>query len=240
MLMDKIDELQKIIDESNRIVFFSGAGVSTLSGIKDFRSPDGLYHMKYKYPPEYMLSVDCLYKKTEDFFNFYREYLNCLEYEPNVIHKYVAKLESQGKLLGVITQNIDGLHTKAGSKLVYEIHGSIYRNYCDSCGKKYDQNAIFNSTGIPSCECGGIIRPDVVLYGETLPEKEFMESLRIIREADLLIVAGTSLTVFPASGMIREFCGKNLVYINRDKAEDESEFDLVIHDDFQNVFPKLK
>lgn len=238
--MDKIDELQKIIDESNRIVFFSGAGVSTLSGIKDFRSPDGLYHMKYKYPPEYMLSVDCLYKKTEDFFNFYREYLNCLDYEPNVIHKYVAKLESQGKLLGVITQNIDGLHTKAGSKLVYEIHGSIYRNYCDSCGKKYDQNAIFNSTGIPSCECGGIIRPDVVLYGETLPEKEFMESLRIIREADLLIVAGTSLTVFPASGMIREFCGKNLVYINRDRAEDESEFDLVIHDDFQNVFPKLK
>lgn len=238
--MDKIDELQKIIDESNRIVFFSGAGVSTLSGIKDFRSPDGLYHMKYKYPPEYMLSVDCLYKKTEDFFNFYREYLNCLDYEPNVIHKYVAKLESQGKLLGVITQNIDGLHTKAGSKLVYEIHGSIYRNYCDSCGKKYDQNAIFNSTGIPSCECGGIIRPDVVLYGETLPEKEFMESLRIIREADLLIVAGTSLTVFPASGMIREFSGKNLVYINRDRAEDESEFDLVIHDDFQNVFPKLK
>ena len=238
--MDKIDELQKIIDESNRIVFFSGAGVSTLSGIKDFRSPDGLYHMKYKYPPEYMLSVDCLYKKTEDFFNFYREYLNCLDYEPNIIHKYVAKLESQGKLLGVITQNIDGLHTKAGSKLVYEIHGSIYRNYCDSCGKKYDQNAIFNSTGIPSCECGGIIRPDVVLYGETLPEKEFMESLRIIREADLLIVAGTSLTVFPASGMIREFCGKNLVYINRDRAEDESEFDLVIHDDFQNVFPKLK
>ncbi len=238
--MDKIDELQKIIDESNRIVFFSGAGVSTLSGIKDFRSPDGLYHMKYKYPPEYMLSVDCLYKKTEDFFNFYREYLNCLDYEPNIIHKYVAKLESQGKLLGVITQNIDGLHTKAGSKLVYEIHGSIYRNYCDSCGKKYDQNAIFNSTGIPSCECGGIIRPDVVLYGETLPEKEFMESLRIIREADLLIVAGTSLTVFPASGMIREFSGKNLVYINRDRAEDESEFDLVIHDDFQNVFPKLK
>lgn len=238
--MDKIDELQKIIDESNRIVFFSGAGVSTLSGIKDFRSPDGLYHMKYKYPPEYMLSVDCLYKKTEDFFNFYREYLNCLDYEPNIIHKYVAKLESQGKLLGVITQNIDGLHTKAGSKLVYEIHGSIYRNYCDSCGKKYDHNAIFNSTGIPSCECGGIIRPDVVLYGETLPEKEFMESLRIIREADLLIVAGTSLTVFPASGMIREFCGKNLVYINRDRAEDESEFDLVIHDDFQNVFPKLK
>ena len=211
-----------------------------MSGIKDFRSPDGLYHMKYKYPPEYMLSVDCLYKKTEDFFNFYREYLNCLDYEPNIIHKYVAKLESQGKLLGVITQNIDGLHTKAGSKLVYEIHGSIYRNYCDSCGKKYDQNAIFNSTGIPSCECGGIIRPDVVLYGETLPEKEFMESLRIIREADLLIVAGTSLTVFPASGMIREFCGKNLVYINRDRAEDESEFDLVIHDDFQNVFPKLK
>lgn len=238
--MDKIDELQKIIDESNRIVFFSGAGVSTLSGIKDFRSPDGLYHMKYKYPPEYMLSVDCLYKKTEDFFNFYREYLNCLDYEPNVIHKYVAKLESQGKLLGVITQNIDGLHTKAGSKLVYEIHGSIYRNYCDSCGKKYDQNAIFNSTGVPSCECGGIIRPDVVLYGETLPEKEFMESLRIIREADLLIVAGTSLTVFPASGMICEFSGKNLVYINRDRAEDESEFDLVIHDDFQNVFPKLK
>ena len=238
--MDKIKELQDIIDSSSKIVFFSGAGVSTLSGIKDFRSPDGLYHMKYKYPPEYMLSVDCLYKKTEDFYKFYREYLNCLDYEPNVIHKYIAELEKQGKMLGVITQNIDGLHTKAGSKKVYEIHGSVYRNYCDTCGKKYDEKAIFNSTGVPSCKCGGIIRPEVVLYGETLPEKEFMESIRIIREADLLIVAGTSLSVYPASGMIREFSGKNMVYINRDRAEDESEFDLVIHDDFQNIFPKLK
>ncbi|MBQ8131430.1 MAG: NAD-dependent protein deacylase [Bacilli bacterium] len=238
--MDSIEMLQKMIDDAKKIVFFSGAGVSTLSGIKDFRSPDGLYQMKYKYPPEYMLSEDCLYKHTEDFFDFYREYLNCLEYEPNIVHQYIVDLEKRGKDVVVVTQNIDGLHTKAGSKKVYEIHGSVYRNYCDTCMKDYDSDAIFSSTGVPSCTCGGIIRPDVVLYGEMLPQDDFAFSIDAIREADLLIVAGTSLTVYPASGMIREFGGENMVLLNRDATPNDADFDLVIHDDFQNIFSKLK
>lgn len=237
--MNDIEKLQKMIKESNNIVFFSGAGVSTDSGIKDFRSPDGLYNMKYKYPPEYMLSSDCFYSMPDEFYKFYKEYLNCLDIKPNVTHKYLKKLEDKNKLLGIITQNIDGLHTKAGNKKVYEIHGTVYKNHCIKCGKEYSGEYVFNSKNIPKCTCGGIIKPDVVLYGEMLPEREYNESLKIISEADMLIVAGTSLTVYPASGMVNLFNGKYLVIINKDKTTLDTTADLVINKNLKEVFEKL-
>lgn len=235
-----IEKLQELIDEADNIVIFSGAGVSTLSGIKDFRSPDGLYSIKYKYPPEYMLSIDCLEDHTEDFYNFYREYLNCLDYKPNIVHNYLKVLEDKGKNVSIVTQNIDGLHTKAKSSKVCEIHGSVYRNYCDDCGKKYDKKYIFSSEGIPKCSCGGLVRPDVVLYGEMLPDIELSDAINAIRRADLMIVIGTSLTVYPASGLIDYFTGKNLVIINRDITSYDNRANLVINDDLGNVFKKLK
>ena len=238
--MTDIEKLQKMIDESSKIVFFSGAGVSTDSGIKDFRSKDGLYNMKYKYPPEFMLSSTCFYKMPDEFYKFYKEYLNCLDAEPNITHKYLKKLEDENKLSGIVTQNIDGLHTKAGNKKVYEIHGTIYKNHCTTCGKKYEAEYVFNSESIPKCSCGGIIKPDVVLYEEALPEREYNESLKIISEADMLIVAGTSLTVYPASGMVNLFNGKNLVVINRDKTGLDNRADLVINRNIKEVFEKLK
>ena len=237
--MNDIEKLQKMIKESNNIVFFSGAGVSTDSGIKDFRSPDGLYNMKYKYPPEYMLSSDCFYSMPDEFYKFYKEYLNCLDIKPNVTHKYLKKLEDKNKLLGIITQNIDGLHTKAGNKKVYEIHGTVYKNHCIKCGKEYSGEYVFNSKNIPKCTCGGIIKPDVVLYGEMLPEREYNESLKIISEADMLIVAGTSLTVYPASGMVNLFNGKYLVIINKEKTTLDTRANLVINKNLKEVFENL-
>ena len=237
--MNKIDKLQSIIDNSNNIVFFSGAGVSTLSGIKDFRSKDGLYNMKYKFPPEIILSSGFFFNNTSEFYKFYKDKLNSIDIEPNVIHKYMVKLEKLDKLKAIITQNIDGLHTKVGSTNVLELHGTIYKNHCVKCGKFYDANYVFNSEDIPLCECGGTIKPDVVLYGEMLDEYTLNRSIEMIGSCDTLIVAGTSLTVEPASSLIRLFRGKDLVIINRDATKYDSYASLVIHDEFKNVFDKL-
>lgn len=238
--MKKIEELQKIIDESKRIVFFSGAGISTLSGIKDFRSKDGLYNMKYKWPPEMILSSGFFYANTEEFYKFYKDKLNCLDIKPNIIHEYFYKLEKKGKLSAIVTQNIDGLHSKAGNKKVYELHGTSYKNHCIRCNKEYDAEYVFKAKGIPMCECGGIIKPDVVLYGEMLPEYDFENASYAISHADTLIVAGSSLTVYPASGMISLFKGKNLVILNRDKTDFDNMATLVIHEDLRDIFNKLK
>ena len=238
--MKKIDILQKLINESNNIVFFGGAGVSTASGIKDFRSKDGLYNMKYKWPPEMILSNSFFYHNTKDFYEFYKDKLNCLDKEPNIVHKFLYNLELSGKLKAIVTQNIDGLHTKAGNKNVYELHGTIYKNHCIKCNKFYDAEFVFNSKDIPICKCGGLIKPDVVLYGEMLPEEDFTNAEYAISESDLLIVAGTSLTVYPASGMLRLFKGKNLVIINRDTTDYDNVASLVIHDDIKKVFENLK
>ncbi|MBR4178191.1 MAG: NAD-dependent protein deacylase [Bacilli bacterium] len=238
--MKKIEMLQKMIDESNNIVFFGGAGVSTASGIKDFRSKDGLYNMKYKWPPELILSSGFFYDKTKDFYDFYRDKLNCLGKEPNIVHKYLYELEKRGKLKAIVTQNIDGLHQKAGNKNIYELHGTIYKNHCIKCNKFYDAEYVFNSKDIPRCKCGGLIKPDVVLYGEMLPEDDFSNAQYAIAHADMLIVAGTSLTVYPASGMINYFRGKHLVLLNRSKTDYDNKADLVIHDDLKEIFKELK
>ncbi len=237
--MKKIDELQNIIDESNNIVFFGGAGVSTESGIKDFRSKDGLYNLNYKYPPELILSSNFFYNNTEEFYKFYKDKLNCLNSEPNIIHNYLAKLEQKGKLRGIITQNIDGLHTKAGNKKVYELHGTIYNNHCIKCGKYYNAKYVFNSIGIPKCKCGGIIKPDVTLYGEMLDENILNMSINLISTCDTLIVAGTSLLVEPASSLIKLFKGKNLVILNRSNTKYCSIASLVINDSLGNIFKQL-
>lgn len=229
-----------MIDESNNIVFFGGAGVSTASGIKDFRSKDGLYNMKYKWPPELILSSGFFYDKTKDFYDFYRDKLNCLGKEPNIVHKYLYELEKRGKLKAIVTQNIDGLHQKAGNKNIYELHGTIYKNHCIKCNKFYDAEYVFNSKDIPRCKCGGLIKPDVVLYGEMLPEDDFSNAQYAIAHADMLIVAGTSLTVYPASGMINYFRGKHLVLLNRSKTDYDNKADLVIHDDLKEIFKELK
>lgn len=237
--MKKIDELQRIIDESNNIVFFGGAGVSTESGIKDFRSKDGLYNLNYKYPPELILSSNFFYNNTEEFYKFYKDKLNCLNSEPNIIHNYLAKLEQKGKLKGIITQNIDGLHTKAGNKKVYELHGTIYNNHCIKCGKYYDAKYVFNSIGIPKCKCGGIIKPDVTLYGEMLDKSILNMSIHLISTCDTLIVAGTSLLVEPASSLIKLFKGKNLVILNRSNTKYCDIASLVINDSLGNIFKQL-
>lgn len=235
-----MDELAKMIKNSNNIVFFGGAGVSTSSGIKDFRSKDGLYNMKYKFPPEEILSHHFFMNETEEFYIFYKDKLNCLETLPNICHIFLTELEKSGKLKAIITQNIDGLHTKAGSKNVFELHGSIYRNYCMKCQKFYDASYIFNSKGIPKCECGGIIKPDVVLYEESLNNDVLESSIDAISKSDMLIVAGTSLTVYPASGIVNYFNGKYLVVINNDKTYIDNKADLVINEDIKTCFEKLK
>ena len=240
--MNKIDELQKMIDNAYHIVFFGGAGVSTASGIKDFRGKNGLYREKdypTDLPPEYMLSIDLFKSNPKMFFDFYKDKMNCLDAKPNVIHKYLAKLEKEKKLEAIITQNIDGLHQKAGSKNVLEIHGSVYKNHCIDCGKSYSAEYVFNSEGIPKCSCGGIIKPDVVLYGEQLPTS-FVIAMDYINKADLLIVAGTSLTVEPAASLVRMFDGKHLVIINGSLTAYEGKADLIIHDRLEDVFSKLK
>ena len=234
--MNDIDKLQSMIDECNNIVFFGGAGVSTESGIKDFRGKDGIY----KENPEYMLSSTCFYEETDKFYKFYKDKMNCLSAKPNITHNYLKKLEDNSKLSAIITQNIDGLHTKAGNKNVYEIHGTIMRNYCIKCNKEYSAEYVFNSNGIPKCSCGGIIKPDVVLYGESLPEYEYSSSIESIIKSDMLIVAGTSLLVEPASSLVRLFNGKYLVILNRDSTPYDYLADLVIHDDLKNIFSKLK
>ena len=235
----KVEEFLKIINESNNIVFFGGAGVSTESGIPDFRSKDGLYNQKYDYPPEEILSHTFFMSKTEEFYRFYKDKLNSLKYEPNITHIKLAELEKSGKLKAVVTQNIDGLHQKAGSKTVYELHGSVLRNYCMKCHKFYDAEYVFNSDGIPKCECGGIIKPDVVLYEEGLDNDIVSNSLNAILNADTLIVAGTSLTVQPASGLIMYFKGKNLVLINRDETPYDYKATLVIHEKLGDVFKEV-
>lgn len=236
---DKIQKLKQLIAKSNNIVFFGGAGVSTESGIPDFRSKDGLYNQKYDYPPEEILSHTFFIKHTDEFYKFYKDKMNSLKYEPNITHIKLAQLESCGKLKAIITQNIDGLHQKAGSKNVYELHGSVLRNYCMKCHKFYTAEYIFNNIGIPKCSCGGIIKPDVVLYGENLNETTLANSILSIKNADLLIVAGTSLTVYPASGLINYFKGKNLVLINRDSTPFDNMADLVINESLGEVFKVL-
>ena len=238
--MNEISKLQKMIDECDNIVFFGGAGVSTESGLKDFRSKDGLYNMKYKYPPEEILSHSFFENNTGEFYRFYKDKLNALDILPNVCHKYLAQLEEKGKLKAIVTQNIDGLHQKAGSKNVLELHGTIYENNCMKCGKSYDASYVFESSGIPKCSCGGIIKPDVVLYEEALDDGIVDEAVYRISKAELLIVAGTSLTVYPASSFVRYFKGKYLVIINNDKTSYDGMADLVIHDKIGNVFSKLK
>lgn len=235
----KIDELQNMIDESEYIVFFGGAGVSTESGIKDFRSKDGLYNMKYKYPVEMMLSSKMFYEETEEFYKFYKDKMNCLNAKPNITHKYLKNLEDKGKLKAIITQNIDGLHSKAGNKNVYEIHGNIMKNHCLRCGKEYDAKYVFESADVPKCSCGGVIKPDVVLYGEMLP-KCFEEAIFKVQKADMMIVAGSSLLVSPANSLVDIFQGKYLVIINNEETPYDNKANLVIHEKLSNIFDKLK
>lgn len=225
----KIQLLKEMINESKKIVFFGGAGVSTESGIKDFRSADGIYMMDYKYPPESVLSHSFYVQHTAEFYDFYREYLCFPDAKPNMAHFKLAELEKSGKLKAVITQNVDGLHQLAGSETVYELHGSALRNYCVKCGKFHDFDFVYKSNGIPKCECGGTVKPDVVLYEESLNDEVVSGAIKAIKKADMLIVAGTSLTVYPAAGFIRFFKGKNLVLINKDATAMDENFGLVIH-----------
>ena len=234
-----IEKLIKIIKESNNIVVFTGAGASTDSGLKDFRSKDGLYNEDNEYPAEYLLSSECFYMHPDLFYDYYKKNFNCLKYEPNDTHKLLKVLEDKNKLKAVITQNIDGLHTKAGSKTVYEVHGTVFKNHCIKCHKEYDAKYVFNSKGIPKCECNGIIKPDVVLYGESLPEDAFTNGIKAISNADMLIVMGSSLTVYPASSMIDYFRGKYLVIINKDKTPHDYKADLVINDNLAKVSKKV-
>lgn len=236
---EKIEEFKKMIKESNNIVFFGGAGVSTESGIPDFRSKNGLYNQKYKYPPEEILSHTFFMTHTEEFFEFYKAKMNSLKYQPNTTHKKLAELEKEGKLKAIITQNIDGLHQKAGSKNVLELHGSVMHNYCMKCGKEYSAEYVFNSVGVPKCKCGGIIKPDVVLYEESLNEETLEKAVEAIEEADVFIVGGTSLTVYPAAGLIRFYKGNKLVLINKDETPYDGRANLVIHEGLRKVFEKV-
>lgn len=237
--MSTVDTLRTWIAESRSMVAFTGAGVSTESGIPDFRSVDGLYHQKFDYPPEEIISHSFFLKRPEYFYNFYREKMLPLDFEPNITHKKLAQWEAEGHLSAVVTQNIDGLHQKAGSKQVYELHGSVLRNYCMRCGKFFSGQFVKDSTGIPRCSCGGMVKPDVVLYEEGLDNATVEGSVNAIANADLLLVAGTSLTVYPAAGLIRYYRGNRLVLINRDATPYDSQADLVIHDSLGNVLSLL-
>ena len=235
MCNSEIETLKTWIEASDNIVFFGGAGVSTESGIPDFRSTDGLYHQKFEYPPETILSHTFFYQHTEYFYRLYREKMLPLEAEPNAAHRALAALERAGKLRAIVTQNIDGLHQKAGSKNVYELHGSIWRNYCTKCGKAYSAEFIRDSGGVPHCACGGLIKPDVVLYEEGLDEKTIKGAVRAIAEADVLIVGGTSLTVYPAAGLIRYYGGNRLVLINRDETPYDGYANLIFREPIGQV-----
>ena len=237
---EKITKLNSLISECNNIVFFGGAGVSTESGIPDFRSKDGLYNMKYDYPPEEILSHTFFIEHTTEFYRFYKDKLNSLKYEPNITHYKLAKLEKNGKLKAIITQNIDGLHQKAGSNNVLELHGSVLRNFCTRCNKFYKAKFIFDSkANIPKCDCGGIIKPDVVLYEEGLDDDIYNNSIKAISNCDMLIIAGTSLTVYPASFLVNYFNGKYLILINKTSTPMDYKANLVINDSLGNVFSKL-
>lgn len=241
--MNELEELKRVIDESKRIVIFSGAGLSTNSGIPDFRSADGLYNQKTKIqiPPEEIISHTFFMLHPKEFYEFYFSKMIYLTAKPNLAHKYFAKLEQEGKVLGVVTQNIDNLHQEAGSKKVYELHGSVMRNYCMKCHKFYSLKDIYNEAfDVPKCACGGTIKPDVVLYEEGLDEPTIMKSIDAISKADTLIVVGTSLTVYPAAGFIRYFRGKNLVLLNKSQTSYDSMATIAIHDDIKNVIEYLE
>ena len=235
----KLQMLKKWIEESENIVFFGGAGVSTESGIPDFRSVDGLYNQKFEYPPEQIISHSFFLKDPSYFFRFYREKMLPLGFEPNITHLVLAKLEQEGKLSAVITQNIDGLHQKAGSRTVFELHGSVHRNYCTKCGTFYDAQFIKDSADIPLCTCGGIVKPDVVLYEEQLNPNTLDSSIDAIASADMLIIAGTSLTVYPAAGLVHYYRGNKLVLINKDETPYDYKANLVIHRRLGDVFNLL-
>ena len=235
-----VEKFLKWVDESDNIVFFGGAGVSTESGIPDFRSVDGLYNQQYDYPPETILSHSFYMSKPEEFFRFYRNKMLFPDAQPSTTHIKLAELEKRGKLKGIITQNIDGLHQAAGSKRVYEIHGSVERNYCEKCHKFFDAEYIKDAEGVPYCDaCGGIVKPDVVLYEEGHSEAVLNGAIAAIQSSDVLVVLGTSLVVYPAAGLLRYFGGKYLVLVNRDATPYDTAADLVINDTFENVFPKL-
>ena len=240
MYQEEVRKLQEIIDDSRRIVFFGGAGVSTESGIPDFRSADGIYHQHYKYAPEQVVSHSFFKAHPDVFYEFYKEKMMCLEAEPNAAHRKLAQLEEAGRLTAVITQNIDGLHQKAGSKKVYELHGSIHRNYCQKCGRFYDAAFVKEAPGIPRCECGGIIKPDVVLYEESLDSMTIEKSVRAIAEADTLIIGGTSLVVYPAAGFIDYFRGKHLVVINKSATAREVGAELSISAPIGEILGQIK
>ncbi len=230
------ETLRQWIEESNNIVFFGGAGVSTESGIPDFRSQDGLYNQEYDYPPETIISHSFYVRNPEEFYRFYKNRMIFTEAKPNAAHLALAKLEQQGKLKAVITQNIDGLHQMAGSKEVLELHGSIHRNYCTRCGKFYGLDAVTGSQGVPRCDCGGIIKPDVVLYEEGLDQHTIQKSVYYIRHADVLIIGGTSLAVYPAAGLIDYYQGNKLVLINKSATARDAHADLVINEPIGQVF----
>ena len=237
--MKQLEILKQWVKESNRIVFFGGAGVSTESGIPDFRSVDGLYNQKFEYPPEQIISHSFYKRDPAYFFRFYREKMLPLGFEPNVTHLKLAQWEQEGKLFGIVTQNIDGLHQKAGSKKVYELHGSVLRNYCVKCGKFYSAEFVKNHPDIPRCDCGGIVKPNVVLYEESLNSNTIEAAVDAITGADLLIVAGTSLTVYPAAGLINYYRGNRMVLINRDITPFDNQADLVFHCGLGEIFEKL-
>ena len=241
---EKIERLQKMVDQSHKIVFFGGAGVSTESGIPDFRSQDGLYQQEWSYPPETIISRSFFDANPKEFYRFYRKKLIIKDVQPNITHKKLAELEKAGKLSAVVTQNIDGLHQMAGSKNVFELHGSTLRNFCMKCGKNYGIDFIAASENtpdkLPRCECGGLVKPDVVLYEEGLDDKIINGAVEAISNADMLIIGGTSLVVYPAAGLIRYFRGNHLVLINKSETQADANADLVIHDSLGKVFGELK
>ena len=238
-MTEEISRLKAMVEESDNIVFFGGAGVSTESGIPDFRSVDGLYHQHYKYPPETILSASFFAKNPEEYYRFHHDKLRLGDAKPNAAHRKLAEWERQGKLKAVITQNIDGLHQAAGSKNVIELHGSLLRAYCASCGKQYPHSVINDGEGVPRCSCGGVIRPDIVLYEEPLREENIEAAVHYIRHADLLIIGGTSLVVYPAAGLIRYYRGDKLVLVNKGATSADRSADLVIHEKIGEVFAQL-
>jgi NAD-dependent deacetylase len=240
MTMNKYEEFYDVVKNSENIVFFGGAGVSTESGIPDFRSVDGLYNQQYDYPPETILSHSFFMENTEEFYRFYRKKMICPDAKPNAAHIKLAQLEEKGVLSAVVTQNIDGLHQAAGSKRVYELHGSVHRNYCMKCRKKYSVDYILESEGVPRCECGGIIKPDVVLYEESLDNDTVNGAVEAISKADTLIIGGTSLNVYPASGLIRYFRGKNLVIINMSPTPADGNADMLINGRIGEIFSGIE
>jgi NAD-dependent deacetylase len=237
--MTPLEQLKKLVEETDNLVFFGGAGVSTESGIPDFRSVDGLYNQKYDYPPETILSHTFYRRKTEEFYRFYRDKMLCLTAKPNAAHKKLAQWEEEGKCKAVITQNIDGLHQMAGSKNVLELHGSVLRNFCEACGKSYSAEFILHSRGIPKCECGGGIKPDVVLYEEGLDQMTLQKSIRAIAEADVLIVGGTSLAVYPAAGLLDYYKGNKLILVNKTPTPKDGMADLIVTGSIGEIFSSL-